>query len=329
MKMQRQSRKGARRAVKFSWRTAALCLLAFTTSCISPELGMRPIPGQRAAQLTLALAEPTPLIVSVAAMTADARGLVPAVSPVDVEPLPGFDPGPAATPALFRGSSIDNLRASLCLTAAIYYEAATEPDEGQRAVAQVVLNRVRHPAYPKTVCGVVYQGTGVSTPCQFSYACDGSMLRAPSLAGWSRARRVAQAALAGSVYAPVGFATHYHTLAVHPSWGDTLTKTAIVGAHIFYRMPGAASDPRSFYQRYWGHEPIPGPIPKPVLTPDPLIAGLLPVAMPGVSPLPTMPQPAWRPDPRDTLPNSNYIPGALPESSVRDEYRNSGTYISR
>ncbi len=98
------------------------------------------------------------------------------------------------------GSPLDHARALQCLTAAIYYEAAMEPDAGQQAVAQVVLNRVMHPSYPNTVCGVVYQGSERATGCQFTFSCDGAMARAPSAIYWARARRVAERALAGYVY---------------------------------------------------------------------------------------------------------------------------------
>jgi spore germination cell wall hydrolase CwlJ-like protein len=128
-----------------------------------------------------------------------------------------------------------------CLTAAIYYEAASESDAGQRAVAQVVLNRVRHPAFPKTVCGVVYQGAERRTGCQFSFTCDGSLARIPSRAGWDRARGIAAAALAGYVEPAVGTATHYHTQWVVPYWAWSLDKITVLGAHIFYRWKG-----------YWG-----------------------------------------------------------------------------
>jgi Cell Wall Hydrolase len=243
--------------------------------------------------------------------------------------VPNAATGPAAAPALIRGSTADNLRSTLCMTAAIYYEAATESDEGQQAVAQVVLNRARHPAFPGTVCGVVYQGTGSATaPCQFSFACDGAFLRAPSLAGWVRARRAAVRALAGFVYAPVGLATHYHTHAVHPSWDQTMTTTAVIGAHIFYRMNGGRSDPQAFVRSYAGHEPIPGPIPRPVIAPDPYLIAPQPTYA-ALAPLPVMPQPVVRPPNNTTLPDSDYISGAMPDSSVRAEYRTSGTVIAR
>src|SRR6202008_874279 len=124
-------------------------------------------------------------------------------------------PNPAATPfTLAKASGETRARALECLTSAIYYEAAQEPADGQRAVAQVVLNRVRHPAFPNSVCGVVYQGSTRSTGCQFSFTCDGSMLHPRELGAWARAREIAQAALDGYVYAPIGLATHYHTTAI-------------------------------------------------------------------------------------------------------------------
>lgn len=137
-----------------------------------------------------------------------------------------------------------------CLTQAVYYEAASEPDEGQRAVAQVVLNRVRHPAFPNTVCGVVYQGSERVTGCQFSFTCDGSLARRPSLGGWARAERIARDALGGRVAAAVGNATHYHANYVVPYWAPTLDKAATVGAHIFYLMRGYLGSPRAFTARY-------------------------------------------------------------------------------
>lgn len=249
-------------------------------------------------------------------------------------------PGPAAPSYVFRGRNAqDYLRASLCLTAAIYYEAGNEPDDGQRAVAQVVLNRVRHPAYPDTVCGVVYQGTErTDTLCQFTFGCDGSMARIPDAANWTRARRVAQAALAGSVYAPVGLATHYHTLAVNPVWNKALTPAAIVGAHIFYRWPGGAGSPKAFHTVYRGGEPIPAPKPKVAPLPVPVDMA----ALPGFATvLEARAEEAIGAKPvQDTIDtrvasatpvavDRRYVPGTLPESDVKPEYRNSGQWISR
>jgi len=163
---------------------------------------------------------------------------------------------PAARPFLMSGASdAARTRALDCLTAAIYYEAANESTDGQRGVAQVVLNRVRHPAYPSTVCGVVFEGARRSTGCQFSFSCDGSLRRSPMPAVWSRARTVAEAALNGFVYAPAGWATHYHANYVVPYWASSLVKTVTVGAHIFYRWRGGWGRPPAFLNRYRGDEP--------------------------------------------------------------------------
>jgi spore germination cell wall hydrolase CwlJ-like protein len=165
-------------------------------------------------------------------------------------------PNPAARP--FRvafATPADRTRALECLTAAVYYEAAVESADGQRAVAQVVLNRVRHPAFPKSVCGVVFQGSDRSTGCQFTFTCDGALGRAPAPGLWTRARMVAEEALAGKVYAPVGWATHYHANYVVPYWSGTLVKAANVGAHIFYRWEGGWGRPPAFRFGATGSEP--------------------------------------------------------------------------
>jgi spore germination cell wall hydrolase CwlJ-like protein len=102
-------------------------------------------------------------------------------------------------------------------------------------VMQVVLNRVARPGYPKTVCGVVYQGAERATGCQFSFTCDGSETRRPEHRGWEQARAEARRALAGRVFRPVGTATHYHTDWVLPYWIGSLDKVALLGHHIFYQ----------------------------------------------------------------------------------------------
>lgn len=143
-----------------------------------------------------------------------------------------------------------------CLTQAVYYEAANEPELGKRAVAQVVLNRVRHPAYPDTVCGVVYEGANAAV-CQFSFTCDGALLRAPMARQWAESRRVAEAALTGSVVPEVGSATHYHANYVLPRWAFTLGKLRQIGAHIFYRFPGRIGGAAAFADHWAGFERIP------------------------------------------------------------------------
>ena len=166
------------------------------------------------------------------------------------------EPNPAAKPFLIKAAGdYDKLRSIDCLTAAVYYEAAVETTDGQRAVAQVVLNRLRHPAFPKTVCGVVFQGSERSTGCQFTFTCDGALARIPSKSGWERARKVAEEALEGKVYKPVGWATHYHTNWVVPYWSASLTKLANIGTHIFYRWQGGWGRPGAFRNSYAGVEP--------------------------------------------------------------------------
>lgn len=157
-------------------------------------------------------------------------------------------------PFILRASRQDRAQALRCLSQAIYYEAAREPPEGQRAVAQVVLNRVRHPAYPNSVCGVVFQGSARRTGCQFSFTCDGSLTWAPEPWLWRRVEAVAREALDGFVEDDVGSATHYHADYVAPYWAPTLVKMTQVGAHIFYRWTGPMGEPPAFTSRYVGGE---------------------------------------------------------------------------
>lgn len=123
-----------------------------------------------------------------------------------------------------------------CLTQAVYYEARGETDSGQRAVAQVILNRVRHPAYPKTICNVVYQGAVKRTGCQFSFTCNGIMTNRVESWAWKRARTVAEDALDGYVMKSVGASTHFHVLGISPDWADRMQRTATIGNHAFYQF---------------------------------------------------------------------------------------------
>lgn len=164
-------------------------------------------------------------------------------------------PNPAAKPFMVAGAADSIDRAIDCLATAVYYEAGDDK-VGQQSVAQVVLNRVRHPSFPNTVCGVVFQGSERATGCQFSFTCDGSISRRqPSAAAWTRARAVAVGALTGEVYAPVGYATHYHTDWVVPYWSSSLDKIAAVKTHLFFRWGGSWGTPRAFYQRPSATEP--------------------------------------------------------------------------
>jgi spore germination cell wall hydrolase CwlJ-like protein len=152
---------------------------------------------------------------------------------------------PAAAPFAYVGTPQDRANALTCLAAAAYYEAGDDK-AGEEAVTQVVLNRVRHPAFPKTVCGVVFQGAERPTGCQFTFACDGALARVPPPAAWERARAIAESALAGYVDKTVGTATHYHADYVVPYWRATLDKLAEVGNQIFYRWQGWWGSPKAF-----------------------------------------------------------------------------------
>lgn len=158
-------------------------------------------------------------------------------------------------PFLASGGLTDRERAVDCLAATGYYEAGLKPAD-QRAVMQVVLNRVRHPAFPNSVCGVVFQGSERRTGCQFTFTCDGAMLRRrPSPTAWREARQVALEMLAGRVEPVVGRATHYHTNWVHPAWSGEMQKIAAVDTHLFFRWRGRAGQAQAFNAPYTGAEP--------------------------------------------------------------------------
>ncbi|MHA0329038.1 cell wall hydrolase [Sphingomonas melonis] len=229
-------------------------MLVSAASCVPPRQGVSrvsqavPPPTPRQLLRDLALDVPGDLP-GLAGLPASLRDAVDGDDAAAVAPQ-------AAPPFLAQmQSQEDAARAADCLTAAVYYEARSEPIDGQRAVAQVVLNRVRDRAFPHSVCGVVFQGSTRRTGCQFSFTCDGSMAHRREPYAWARARSVAEAALAGNVYAPVGGATFYHTDAILPWWASSLTRIGSVGAHIFYRWRGAMESALSFRAAYAGVEP--------------------------------------------------------------------------
>jgi hypothetical protein len=161
-----------------------------------------------------------------------------------------------APPFLFHGNGIDRSRARECLALAALAEAGAG-DADQRAVMQVVLNRVRHPAFARTVCGVVFEGSQRPTGCQFTFTCDGSLARTYSGSLWRAARRRAEEALGGYVDTAVGSATHYHADYVYPAWSGELDKVAAVGPHLFFRWKGAWGSTSALAARYSGGEPDP------------------------------------------------------------------------
>ncbi|MEG3168539.1 cell wall hydrolase [Sphingomonas sp. LB3N6] len=286
-----------------------------------------------------------------AMVAAEARGVSSHVSSTDQEtaapaagvtgtidlpdlPIPAgaiLDAGvvPARPFSMAGASALDRDRALQCLTAAIYYEAASESDAGQQAVAQVILNRARHPAFPGTVCGVVYQGSE-HAGCQFSFACDGALAHMPARAAWVRAARAAGMALAGYVYAPVGLATHYHTYAVTPAWNRALVMTDVVGAHFFHRWKGYWGTSAAFNQRYAGGEPVPGPhmtLP-PVAPPTPQMiaaAGAAAGAAAVAVPVPVAPVVLAEVKPVSAKPAVPVVTDMLPpESQILDRWKDSG-----
>lgn len=153
--------------------------------------------------------------------------------------VPEIGPRDHAWAASVLAPSVFSAREQQCLASGIYFEARGESVKGQAAVAQVILNRVRNPAYPKTICGVVYQNEDWRNRCQFSFACDAIKDRVNSEYHWRVARDVAMAVTAGKIWLPqVGSATHYHAVYVRPKWARTMEKVGRIGLHVFYRTYG-------------------------------------------------------------------------------------------
>lgn len=167
-------------------------------------------------------------------------------------------PNPPAAPFhLVAASPADRQRAVNCLALVAYYEAGNQGPKGQAAVVQVVLNRVRHPLFPKTVCGVVFNQWDHPPSCQFSFTCDGSLNRPPSAQGWKQAIAIAERALNGYVEPSVGESTHFHADYVVPYWRSEVVKVVQIGACIFYRIPGPLGQPAAFVGQYNGAEIMP------------------------------------------------------------------------
>ncbi|WP_052636247.1 cell wall hydrolase [Rhizobium leguminosarum] len=153
--------------------------------------------------------------------------------------VPQIGPRDHAWAASILSPSVFSAREQQCLASGIYFEARGESVKGQAAVAQVILNRVRNPSYPKTICGVVYQNEDWRNRCQFSFACDSIKDRVNSEYHWRMARDVAMAVTSGKIWLPqVGSATHYHAVYVRPKWAKTMEKVGRIGLHVFYRTYG-------------------------------------------------------------------------------------------
>ena len=234
---------------------AALTLLPFALLALmgglpAPTASPPPIsPVEAAEPMPYLPASPEDTVVLSELTATDARARNAAVEFAAVGP---------GTPSPFRfdGSAADRLRARDCLALAGMAEAGGG-DGDQRAVMQVILNRVRHPAFARTVCGVVFEGAQRPTGCQFSFTCDGSLARRYSDAAWRAARDRAEQMLGGATHAPVGNATHFHADYVYPWWSDQLDKVAQVGPHIFFRWRGFWGSRSALSARYAGGEPDP------------------------------------------------------------------------
>ena len=197
----------------------------------------------------------SPGLVLALARLATPTGQAPALShQPTTQAAKAAPPAPAQPFVLKAHSPAERERAVRCLANAIYYEAALEPLDGQRAVAQVVLNRLRDRNFPKSICGVVYEGWERPTGCQFSFTCNGALIHHPLPQLFAETRKVAEAALNGYVMTEVGVATHYHADYVSPAWAPTLIKIGQIGAHIFYRWHGHAGLPAAFTGAYAGGE---------------------------------------------------------------------------
>ncbi|KQT69639.1 MULTISPECIES: cell wall hydrolase [unclassified Aureimonas] len=153
-----------------------------------------------------------------------------------VPPLGRDDHAWAATPL---PASAFSAKEQTCLATGIYFEARGESEEGQAAVAQVILNRVRNPTYPKTICGVVYQNKTWRNRCQFSFACDAIKDRILNKRAYALAKEIAGKVSEGKIWlADVGSSTHYHATYVHPRWANAMQEVDKIGRHIFYRTYG-------------------------------------------------------------------------------------------
>jgi hypothetical protein len=177
------------------------------------------------------LADPTPSTTARIPLP-DGASTTPAALAVNAA-KPAMHPLAVSAAAPLRNAN-NAARDLECLTQAIYFEARGEDVGGQAAVAQVVMNRVKHPAFPKTVCGVVRQGAG-GRGCQFSFICDGRAERATERRAWSRAQTIAAKALVGQVAPQVGAATHFHVAALGTQWPG-MVRVGQVGLHVFYRF---------------------------------------------------------------------------------------------
>ena len=193
-----------------------------------------PLPAARPVQQTSLAAEPSPVEFS------EERDAYPSAAEAAVvvgaggQPRRGAEPGgiseehdahpAAAETAAVAGAAARTAGQGLRQGREVpgpgdLFRGAQRPARGQQAVAQVVLNRVFSPYYPKDVCSVVYQNAHRHLSCQFTFACDGKPERVNEHGAWARANRIATQTLNAKVWLPeVDKATHYHAAYVRPNW---------------------------------------------------------------------------------------------------------------
>ncbi|MBD3729948.1 MAG: cell wall hydrolase [Sphingomonadales bacterium] len=236
----------------------AVLVLAFAGLMLLGATRPAPSPANTATQATAT--PPTPLS-ALPATGEDEAVIASALDPDDAQAKNAAVPFVAdrlapARSFVFAGNAADRSRALDCLALAGMAEAGDDP-AGQRAVMQVVLNRVRHPAFANTICGVVFEGSQRPTGCQFSFTCDGSLARRYPAAMRAAAMGRAEEALGGRVDPTVGTATHFHADYVYPVWSSQLDKLAVVGPHLFFVWRGYWGTGAALNQRYRGGEPDP------------------------------------------------------------------------
>jgi spore germination cell wall hydrolase CwlJ-like protein len=195
---------------------------------LSAVAGLAPVHGASVrvppGRIAMVLADPVPMLAYDLSGFAEDAGVHVAPAAVDLR-------------RVAAGDATDE--ALECLSNAVYFEARSEPADGQRAVAQVVLNRVGQRGFPGSVCGVVYQGLRGGRSCQFKFVCDGSMAGRREQGAWMAARRIARAVIDGEILTALRGVTFFHTRAVTPHWTTRMVRVATIGSHIFYRTARA------------------------------------------------------------------------------------------
>lgn len=203
-----------------------------TASAADTKVSVMPRPLEVASLDPAAGSEALQAIDSTVPMPASASGQLAYAR--EMAPVTSFDTKPAST----KYSD----RELWCLSEAIYFESRGESYRGQVAVAQVVMNRLKHKLYPKTICGVVFQGEERRNACQFSFACDGIPETVTDKKSWAQAEEIAKKVTSGELYlTEVANATHYHATYVYPDWAPRLKRVTKIGLHVFYRFKGAAA----------------------------------------------------------------------------------------